>query len=47
MASITTFVAAAESFPVVPLHGGSSGHTTSYESQKQAIEDNSRYDFCF
>lgn len=47
MASITTFVAAAaKSFPVV-LHVGSSGHTASAESQKQAIEDHSRYDFCF
>lgn len=48
MASITTLVAAAaKSFPVVLLHVGSSGHTASAESQKQAIEDHSRYDFCF
>lgn len=47
MSSITTLAAAAESFPVVPLHVGSPGHTTSDESQKQPIEDKSRYDFCF
>lgn len=48
MASITTLVAAAaKSFPVALLHVGSSGHITSAESENQAIEDHSRYDFCF
>lgn len=48
MTAITTLVAAAaKSFPVALLHVGSSGHTTSAESEKQAIEDHSRYDFCF